>query len=82
MMSGIIDANDSTDLTDYIANPNLINKIQVGSINELNLFSTSTADCDAPGSTKSFYDLYQIFQVVDRGNNDIGNKVLANLATL
>jgi hypothetical protein len=25
------------------------------------------------------YDLYQIFQVVDRGNNDIGTRVLANL---
>lgn len=25
------------------------------------------------------YDLYQIFQIVDRGNNDIGTKVLADL---
>lgn len=28
------------------------------------------------------YDFYQIFQVIDRGNNDIGTDVLANLAYL
>ena len=48
----------------------------------MNLFSVSTPDCDTPGSSNSFYDMYNIFQVVDRGNNDIGTKVLANLATL
>jgi hypothetical protein len=32
--------------------------------------------------TDQTYDLYQIFQVVDRGNNDIGDKTLADLVYL
>jgi hypothetical protein len=83
MMSGIVTLDSAgINLDNYISNPNAINKIQINTLEELNLFSQSTPDCDTPGSSKSYYDLYQIFQVVDRGNNDIGNKVLANLATL
>jgi hypothetical protein len=83
MMSGIVTLDSAgINLDNYISNPNAISKIQINTLEELNLFSQSTPDCDAPGSTKSYYDLYQIFQVVDRGNNDIGNRVLANLGTL
>ena len=83
MMSGIVSLDSKgVNLENYISNPNAINKIQINTLDELNLFSQSTPDCDTPGSSKSYYDLYQIFQVIDRGNNDIGNKVLANLATL
>lgn len=37
---------------------------------------------DRSGVISESYDLYQIFQVVDRGNNDIGTKVLADLVYL
>mgnify|MGYP000194203915 CR=1 FL=1 len=82
MMSGIVTNDSGANLDNYISNPNSINKIRIDSVDEMKLFSTSTPDCDTPGSSNSFYDIYNIFQVVDRGNNDIGTKVLANLATL
>ena len=84
MMSGIVSTDtNGINLEPYISNPNAISKINIGDLKDLtNLFNTSTPDCDTPGTPKSFYDLYEIFQVVDRGNNDIGYNVLANLATL
>lgn len=38
--------------------------------------------CDEKLFETNQYDLYQIFQIVDRGNNNIGNRVVANLAFL
>lgn len=83
MITGIADKNvDISNDTAYISNPESISKISVDSINEFNLFSTADSNCDNPGSNKSYYDIYKIFQVVDRGNNDIGNRTLVNLGTL
>lgn len=42
-------------------------------------YNFKTDNCYGDMGEKLSYDLYQIFQVVDRGNNDIGKKVLVNL---
>jgi len=59
-----------------------LNTLEFESLKDIELFYNnvlSKDECFAGANTKS-YDLYQIFSVVDRGNNDIGTKVLANLA--
>jgi hypothetical protein len=45
------------------------------SINPNNCFSLT-------GLSETGYDLFEVFKVVDRGNNDIGTKILANLSDL
>jgi hypothetical protein len=60
-----------------------LNSIDVNSLVDDNLFynyKVKDENCDDLDIYNSeTYDLYQIFQVVDRGNNDIGTKTLANL---
>lgn len=59
-----------------------LNTLEFDSLKDIQLFYNNTLtddECFTGVSTKS-YDLYQIFSVVDRGNNDIGTRVLANLA--
>lgn len=76
-------------LTDRISSKSDgISNLTDAEINEFksNLFYNSrlnSENCNTnnPIVTKK-YDLYQIFQIVDRGNNNIGNKVVANLSFL
>ena len=61
-----------------------LNDLEFDNLKDISLFynnvlTTDDQNCFAGTNAKS-YDLYQIFSVVDRGNNDIGTKVLANLA--
>jgi LAS superfamily LD-carboxypeptidase LdcB len=67
-----------------------LNKLNITSLrNDLKLFYNLSfskeegykAEMDN-NTTGSTYDLYQVFQVLDRGNNDIGTKVLADLGYL
>jgi hypothetical protein len=66
-----------------------LNKLNITSLrNDLKLFynlSFSKEDgykAEMNNTNESTYDLYQVFQVLDRGNNDIGTKVLADLGYL
>jgi len=61
------------------------NNITITNTNSTQLFYNfgfDGGDCIDEVSVKNNYDLYRIFKVVDRGNNDIGTKVLANLTYL
>jgi hypothetical protein len=61
-----------------------LRSIDVGSLKNLNLFYNFKLNSDSCGDIQTvkedLYDIYQIFQVVDRGNNDIGTKIVPNLA--
>jgi hypothetical protein len=66
-----------------------LNKLNITSLrNDLKLFynlSFSKEEgykAEMNNTIESTYDLYQVFQVLDRGNNDIGTKVLADLGYL
>lgn len=61
-----------------------LDQLQISNIKDYNLFpliSFTDRDCEPSTKTKG-YDLYQIFQILDRGNNDIGTEVLADLPAL
>jgi hypothetical protein len=68
-----IDEIKNIDISDYINKSNLFYNY---SINPNLCFDGGDVIENNP------YDLYEIFQVVDRGNNDIGSRVLADLAYL
>jgi hypothetical protein len=64
-----------------------LNKINIENLSKQRLFYNlkfSSEECFGEGENQNIvdYDLYQIFQIVDRGNNDIGTKVLADLGYL
>lgn len=61
-----------------------LDQLQISNIKDYNLFpliSFGDKDCE-PSKNKKGYDLFQIFQILDRGNNDIGTEVLADLPAL
>lgn len=60
-----------------------LNKISIENFNKNLFYNLKFSDDECFGAKENIeYDLYQIFQIVDRGNNDIGTKVLADLAYL
>lgn len=70
-----------------LLNKDDFNKLNITNIINNKLFFNyvlNSEDCNTPNldGEDSMYDLYQIFQVVDRGNNDIGSKSLVNLTFL
>ena len=84
----ICGVNDEQSTGDYLIQKiEDLNKINVETLNKQRLFYNlkfSSEECFGEGENQNIvdYDLYQIFQIVDRGNNDIGTKVLADLGYL
>jgi hypothetical protein len=84
----ICGVNDEQSTGDYLIQKiEDLNKINVETLGKQRLFYNlkfSSEECFGEGENQNIvdYDLYQIFQIVDRGNNDIGTKVLADLGYL
>ena len=80
--------NDKQSTGDYLIQKiEDLNKINIETLGKQRLFYNlkfSSEECFSEGTNQNIidYDLYQIFQIVDRGNNDIGTKVLADLGYL
>ena len=76
--------NSEPSNTDYIVQKiEDLNKANIESFNKNLFYNLKFSDDECFGASENIkYDLYQIFQIVDRGNNDIGTKVLADLAYL
>ena len=80
-LSGL--SNKSVDSLDTI-NIKRLNEMENIPLDDLNMFYNFKFDqSDCLGEdNKNKFDLYQIFQIIDRGNNDIGTKTLADLTML
>ena len=80
--------NDEKSTGDYLIQKiEDLNKINVETLGKQSLFYNlkfPSEECFSEGENQNIidYDLYQIFQIVDRGNNDIGTNVLADLGYL
>lgn len=76
--------NSEPSNTDYVVQKiEDLNKTNIESFNKNLFYNLKFSDDECFGASENIkYDLYQIFQIVDRGNNDIGTKVLADLAYL
>ena len=80
--------NDEKSTGDYLIQKiEDLNKINVETLGKQSLFYNlkfPSEECFSVGENQNIidYDLYQIFQIVDRGNNDIGTNVLADLGYL
>jgi hypothetical protein len=80
-LSGL--SKKSVDSLDTI-NIKRLNEIENIELNDLDMFYNFKFDqSDCLGENdKNKFDLYQVFQIIDRGNNDIGTKTLADLTML
>ena len=76
--------NSEPSNTDYVVQKiEDLNKTNIESFNKNLFYNLKFSDDECFGASENIkYDLYQIFQIVDRGNNDIGTKVLADLSYL
>ena len=75
-----------TSLTDYVV-PNIqkLTELENVNIKDLKLFYNFKFDqesCLGESNKDNSFNLYQIFQVVDRGNNNIGSRTLGDLTFL
>ena len=74
----------SVDSMDSITVDKKLNDLELINLNDLKLFynfKLDQSDCLNENGNNTF-DLYEIFQVIDRGNSDVGTKVLADLTVL
>ena len=74
----------SVDSMDSITVDKKLNDLELMNLDDLKLFynfKLDQGDCLNEKGDNTF-DLYEIFQVIDRGNSDVGTKVLADLTVL